>query len=214
VDRVEVFLCWCRARGYTCWLSARGVAPLLGFLRGLGVAPGPRCESPATAAEALLGRYRTYLARERGLAASTIGYYSAEARLFLDRVAGADLGGLAGLAAGEVSRFVSAECRGRGTGSAKILVTALRSLLRFLLLDGLVAADLAAAVPRWRAGGVAGCRRHCLRGRYRPCWALVTGKPQSARVITRWSCYWPGWACGPARRPRWNWTTSTGGPGP
>jgi integrase/recombinase XerD len=156
-DRVEAFLCWCRARGYTCWLSARGVAPLLGFLRGLGVAPGPRCESPATAAEALLGRYRTYLARERGLAASTIGYYSAEARLFLDRVAGADLGGLAGLAAGEVSRFVSAECRGRSTGSAKILVTALRSLLRFLLLDGLVAADLAAAVPAvagWRGGGL------------------------------------------------------------
>lgn len=156
-DRVEAFLGWCRARGYTCWLSARGVAPLLGFLRGLGVAPGPRCESPATAAEALLGRYRTYLARERGLAASTIGYYSAEARLFLDRVAGADLGGLAGLAAGEVSRFVSAECQRRSTGSAKILVTALRSLLRFLLLDGLVAADLAAAVPAvagWRGGGL------------------------------------------------------------
>src|SRR5215469_9311337 len=156
-ERVEVFLGWCRARGYTCWLSARGVGPLLGFLRGLGVAPGPRCDAPATAAEALVGRYRTYLARERGLSASTIGYYSAEARLFLDRVAGADLGGLAGLSAGEVSRFVSAECCGRSTGSAKILVTALRSLLRFFLLDGVVAADLAAAVPAvagWKGGGL------------------------------------------------------------
>lgn len=156
-DRVEAFLGWCRARGYTCWLSARGVAPLLGFLRGLGVAPGPRCDPPATAAEALLGRYRCYLAGERGLAASTIGYYLAEARLFLDRVAGADLGGLAGLTAAEVSRFAAGECRSRSTGSAKVVVTALRSLLRFLLLDGLVRADLAAAVPAvagWRGAGL------------------------------------------------------------
>jgi integrase/recombinase XerD len=155
--RVEAFLAWCRARGYTCWLSVRGLGPLLGFLRGLGVAPGPRFDRPATAAESLLGRYRAYLAGERGLAASTICYYSAEARLFLDRVAGAGLGGLVGLTAAEVSGFVAAECRGRSTGSAKILVTALRSLLRFLLLDGLVAADLAAAVPAvagWRGAGL------------------------------------------------------------
>jgi site-specific recombinase XerD len=157
VDRVEAFLGWCRASGYTCWLSVRGVGPVLSFLRGLGVVPGPRCVPPATAAEALLGRYRCYLAGERGLAASTIGYYVAEARLFLDRVAGADLGGLAGLAAAEVSGFVAAECRSRSTGSAKIVVTALRSLLRFLLLDGLVRADLAAAVPAvagWRGAGL------------------------------------------------------------
>ena len=156
-ERVDAFLAWCRASGYTCWLSVRGLGPLLGFLRGLGVAPGPRCDRPATAGECLLGRYRAYLAGERGLAASTIGRYVAEARLFLDRAAGADLGGLAGLTAAEVSRFVAAECRGRGTGSAKNLVTALRSLLRFLFLDGVIAADLAGAVPAvagWRGAGL------------------------------------------------------------
>ncbi len=73
-EQVDAFLAWCRASGYTCWLSVRGLEPLLGFLRGLGVAPGPRCDPPATAAEALLGRYRAYLAGERGLVASTIGY--------------------------------------------------------------------------------------------------------------------------------------------
>jgi integrase/recombinase XerD len=156
-DRVEAFLAWCRARGYTGWLSVRGLEPLLGFLRGLGVAPGPCCVPPATAADELLGRYRSYLARERGLAVGTIGYYAAEARLFLGRVAGEDLDGLAGLTAAEVTRFVAAECRSRSNGSAKILVTALRSLLRFLLLDGAVAADLAAAVPAvagWRGAGL------------------------------------------------------------
>lgn len=155
-DRVEAFLAWCRAGGYTCWLSVRGLGPLLGFLRGLGVAPDPVGAGPVTAAEALLGRYRAYLASERGLAASTIGYYVVEARLFLRR-AGADLGGLMELTAAEVGRFVSAECRSRSTGSAKILVTALRSLLRFLFLDGRIGADLAAAVPAvagWRGGGL------------------------------------------------------------
>jgi integrase/recombinase XerD len=151
--RVEAFLDGCRAGGYTCWLSGRGLAPLLGYLRGLGVVPGPACDPPATAAEVLLGRYRAYLVSERGLAASTVGYYLAEARLFLGRAAGADLGGLAGLTAAGVCGFVAAECRGRSTGPAKILVTALRSLLRFLVLDGAITADLAGVVP-----GVAGWR--------------------------------------------------------
>lgn len=154
---VEAFLAGCSASGYTCWLSARGLAPLLGYLRGLGMVPGPAQEAPATAAEVLLGRYRAYLARERGLAASTVGYYLAVARLFVGRAAGADLGGLAGLTAAGVSGFVAAECSRRSTGSAKILVTALRSLLRFLFLDGQLATDLSAAVPAvagWRDAGL------------------------------------------------------------
>ena len=156
-ERVEAFLAECRASGYTCWLSARGVAPLLGYLRGLGVAPGAVCEPAATAAEVLLGRYRAYLAGERGLAAATIGYYVTEARLFLGPACGPDLASLAELTVAGVSGFVAAECRRRSTGSAKILVTALRSLLRFLFLDGLLAADLTAAVPAvagWRGAGL------------------------------------------------------------
>jgi integrase/recombinase XerD len=155
--RVEAFLAGCRASGYTCWLSVRGLAPLLGYLRGLGVVPGPAGDPPATAAEVLLERYRGYLAGERGLAASTAGCYVAQARVFLGGVAGADLGGLAGLGAAGVSGFVAAECRRRSTGSAKVLVTALRSLLRFLLLDGVIVADLAGAVPAvagWRGSGL------------------------------------------------------------
>jgi site-specific recombinase XerC len=153
----ERFLADRRAAGYTRHLSPQALALLLGYLRRLGVAPLPRLAEPGTAAEVLLGRYRAYLVSERGLAASTVGHYMVEARLFLERAAGADLGGLAGLAAAGVSGFVAAECCRRGTGSAKMLVTALRSLLRFLFADGLLAADLAAAVPAvagWRGAGL------------------------------------------------------------
>jgi len=155
--QARAFLADCRARGYTCWLSERGLAPLLGYLRGAGVVPAAGGRPSASAVELLLERYRAWLAGERGLAASTIGYYLAEARLFLSQVTGTDLAGLAGLTAGPVGGYVAAECRHRGTGSAKILVTALRSLLRFLFADGLLTADLTAAVPAvagWRNAGL------------------------------------------------------------
>ena len=155
--QVRAFLADCRARGYTCWLSERGLAPLLGYLRGAGVVPAAGRRPPATAVELLLDRYRAWLAGERGLAASTIGYYLAEARLFLGRACGPDLAGLAELTAAGVSGYVAAECCRRSTGSAKILVTALRSLLRFLFADGVLTAGLAAAVPAvagWRNAGL------------------------------------------------------------
>jgi integrase/recombinase XerD len=139
-ERAALFLRDRRAEGYTCWLSERGLAPLLGYLRGAGVVPGPACAPPCTAADVLLERYRGYLVSERGLAASTVRYYLAEARLFVAE-AGPDLGGLT---AAEVTGFVAAQCRQRTTGAAKILVTALRSLLRFLHLEGLIAAVLVA----------------------------------------------------------------------
>jgi site-specific recombinase XerC len=153
----ERFLVDRRAAGFTKYLSRGALVPLLGYLRQVGAAPAPLPPEVVMPAEVLLGRYQAYLASERGLAASTIGYYVAEARLFLGRAAGPDLDGLPGLAAAGVSGFVVGECRSRSTGSAKILVTALRALLRFLLLDGLVSADLAGAVPAvagWRGGAL------------------------------------------------------------
>jgi integrase/recombinase XerD len=150
-QRVREFLAARRAAGYTCWLSERGVAPLLGFLRGLGVVPEPGYPVPAAGADVLLDRYRGYLAAERGLAARTVRYYLDEARGFL---AGRE-DGLGSLTAGEVSGFVVARCRQRSTGSAKILVTALRSLLRFLVVEGLAPPGVQGAVPSvagWRGG--------------------------------------------------------------
>jgi integrase/recombinase XerD len=151
--RAEEFLAARRAAGYTCWLSERGLAPLLGFLRGLGVVPGPECVVPAGAVDVLLDRYGAYLAGERGVTADTAGCYLREARGFLtgreDR--------LDELSAAEVSGFVAAECRRRSIGSAKWLVTALRSLLRFLVVEGLAPPGLPGAVPSvagWRGGGL------------------------------------------------------------
>src|SRR5438132_7298177 len=133
------------AAGYAEKVSRRLVITLLGYLPALAVAPA---EAPAaTPAAAVIGEYRSYLAGERGLAARTIVGYLAVARLFLSRWERPDRLDLSQLTAGEVSAFVISECRRRRTGSAKVLVTALRSLLRFLSLEGYTARPLAGAVP-------------------------------------------------------------------
>ena len=144
-SRVAEFLDQRRAEGYRLELSQRGLLPLLGYLRGLGVAPGLSQPVASTPVEVMMEHYRSYLEAERGLAASSVKRYEGPARLFLsERADGLHLGGLT---AGEVTDFVVRECRGRRTGSAKVLVTALRSLLRFLFLEGFVSCPLAQAVP-------------------------------------------------------------------
>jgi site-specific recombinase XerD len=155
--RVEEFLKARRAEGYTLWLSTQATAPLLAYLRGLGVAQMPSPVDPATPAEALLERYRCYLIQERGLAASTVAAYSHVARLFLfNRSPEGELD-LEHLNAAEVIDFVTAECRARKIGSAKYIVCGLRALLRFLYAEGHAESPLAAAVPSvagWRLAGL------------------------------------------------------------
>lgn len=159
IERVEAFLEARRAEGYTCWRSQRGLTPLLDFLRGQGVAPTPVPAAARTPVEELLADYCRYLLDERGLAKATVGNHVRVAGLFLAERCRAHRGELVleDLTAGEVAGFVVAECAKRSVGSAKILVSGLRSVLRFLHVSGRVGSSLAAAVPAaagWRGGSL------------------------------------------------------------
>src|SRR3954451_5835293 len=81
---VERFLAERRAAGYTNYVTARALAPLLGYLRGLGVAPAASPRVAVGAVDVLLADYRDYLAVERGLTADTIEGYVLAVRPFLD----------------------------------------------------------------------------------------------------------------------------------
>jgi integrase/recombinase XerD len=140
------FLAARRADGYAALWSFRAVTPLLDYLRGRGVVPPPRMAVPQTAADRLAARFGEYLAGERGLAGESIRSYTGVARRFLAE-AGLGEDGVAGLTAAGVTGFVRRECARRGVASAKATVTGLRSLLRFLYLDGQVSVPLAGAVP-------------------------------------------------------------------
>lgn len=152
----EAFLAARRAAGYVMWLSPKALAPLFGYLRRLGVVPVP-AEAPTTPVEALLGRYRHYLVTERGLTAATARGYVDFVRPFLakrEQTGGLDLVTLTGA---EVTAFVLDSCPGKAKGSAKLTVTALRSLLGFLHLEGRISEPLGQMVPAvasWRLAGL------------------------------------------------------------
>jgi integrase/recombinase XerD len=176
----EAFLAARRAAGYVMWLSPRALVPLLGYLRRLGAVPAPALV-PATPAEALLDRYQRYLVTERGLASSTARDYAGLVRPFLVQREAAGGLNLGQLTAAEVTAFVLDRCPRMGCGSAKLMVTALRSLLGFLHVSGMIAGPLGEGVPavaRWRlaglpkalepgqvAGLLASCNQHTAAGR-------------------------------------------------
>jgi site-specific recombinase XerD len=149
---LERYLAERRAAGYAEYRSLKAMRPLLDYLAPLGVLPVPAQVRP-DAVEELLGRYRDYLLVERGLTAGTVRGYVDFVRPFVATRLRGDVLDLAGMRAADVTGFVLAACPGRAVGSAKLTVCALRSLLRWLHLTGVIATPLAAAVPSvagWR----------------------------------------------------------------
>src|SRR4051794_13845606 len=107
--------------------------------------------------DALVEEFRGFLGGERGLASETLRCYGSHARAFLTWLPLPVDVALAELSAGLVTGYVVEYCRGRNTESAKAMVTALRSLLRFLHVSGRVPDSLVGAVPavaNWRLAGL------------------------------------------------------------
>ncbi len=145
-DAMVAFLAAPQAAGRRRALGPRAMMPLLSYLREAGVTPAAK--PPRTPLGALLGEYRMWLARERGLAAATVLRYENTARRFLQQQAMA--GGVlkpAGLAGADVNAFLLRECGRVSAGSAKGRVAELRAVLRFLYLQGLTPLRLGTAVP-------------------------------------------------------------------
>jgi integrase/recombinase XerD len=157
---VDAYLAERRSLGCVSHWSRRGLAPLLGFLHQHHVAPVPGTSGPPAGAgpvEALLGRYGRWLAAERGLAETTIRRNVELVRPFVAGLQRADRVELERLRAGDVTAFVVARCRDVRGGTPPRMVTALRSLLRFLHVEGLIDQPLVAAVPpvaTWKLAGL------------------------------------------------------------
>jgi site-specific recombinase XerD len=150
---VDAYFTQRRAAGYASHRTGRALEPLLGHLRARNVVPTPAPPSVTGAVEVVLARFVGYLAGERGLAESTIVRHVRLVRPFLEA---GDVGGLERLSAGDVTAFVLARCREDRGGTAVRMVTALRSLLRFLHVEGLVDQPLVQAVPSVAAWKLAG----------------------------------------------------------
>lgn len=144
--RVEQFLTGRREKGCRQPLSRRKLKPLLAYLRSLDALPP---EASGTVTDELVERYRRYLLEERDLAPRTIVEYESLAKKFLNEHCRSNERRLElhGLTGADVTGFLLREASRLTPGAAKNRVAQLRSLLRFLYINDLIAADLAVSIP-------------------------------------------------------------------
>lgn len=119
---------------------------LVVVLREVGVV---RAKRPATltAVQRHVAEYRRYLIQQRGLAESCLPNYTSFVEEFLsDRFAGSEPC-LANLCSADVTSFITLQVSQLSRGRAKLLVTALRSYLRYLLHQGDITVALAGCIP-------------------------------------------------------------------
>ena len=147
-EQAERFAAARRAAGLVTWAAPRSAMLPVGYLRGLGVAPPPVPVVTQGRLEELLADYRRYLSIERALSDHTVfDAYEPAARLFQTAVGANRHLKLDRLRAAQVSSFLASECPKRSVSGARDLVCALRSLLRYLHVAGLIEAPLVWAVP-------------------------------------------------------------------
>jgi site-specific recombinase XerD len=124
-------------------------APLrrfLAMLREIGVTAAKRPE-PRSCQQRFLDEYRRYLLQERGLAeTSLLNYVPFAEQLLSNRFGQSDMK-LSELTATDVTKFMQDRVHQWSPGRAKLLVTALRSFLRYLRHQGEISVDLAGCVP-------------------------------------------------------------------
>ena len=167
-----------RAAGHTDRATVRALVPLLGYLRGLGVAPAASTPAPAGPVEELLASFRRYLEHERGLVPAAARGYVDKVRPFVARFDDPDGLKLWRVDVPEVRGFVVEVCPRLGRRAAQLTVVALRALLRFSCIWR------AYLIVRWpvrsrrsRGGGCRGCPSALSLARSRRCWTRVTGRP-------------------------------------
>ena len=157
-EHIAVFFRDRRRVGYTQFLTPNALKPVLQYLESTGTVPRlDPIAAPANSFERLLCNYTHYLQTERALTTGVVRQYRDCARCFLEARFGPLSPRLEELNPSDVIHFVLGQARRYSVGSCKLQVTALRSFLRYLHLNGMVVADLSGAVPSvagWRLAGL------------------------------------------------------------
>ncbi len=146
-----------RRLGYTQFFTHRALAPILGYLERAGAMTlAPPLVPQPSAVDRVVEPYTRYLLRERGVTPTTARAYGDVARRFLATRHAIVSDDALRLEARDVTSFVLEYAAHYSTGATKYLVTALRSLLRYLYLEGQLALDLTGALPAVAGGRLRG----------------------------------------------------------
>jgi site-specific recombinase XerD len=174
VDDAEVERFLRRDPGIVHSGEAAPLRRILAMLREIGLTPA-RAPEPRNCQQRCIDEYRRYLLQERGLAeTSLLNYVPFVEQLLSDRFTLSEMN-LSELTARDVTRFLQVHAGQLSHGRARLLVTALRSFLRYLRHQGEISVNLAGCVPSvaaWSLSSVpkflpAGCVQqvldHCKR---------------------------------------------------
>lgn len=103
--------------------------------------------APPTPVDAALGQFQMYLRQERSLTEATVINYTPVARSFLSERFPKGAVHCQQITAADITAFVKRQATLVTSKRAPLVVTALRSFLRYLFHRGIVAVDLATCVP-------------------------------------------------------------------
>jgi site-specific recombinase XerD len=133
--------------------EASTVRHFLEHLRQMGAIPSPEPQVDESPLATLRRQYANYLEKERGLAAVTVArYWPFIERFVVERFGDGPIC-VRELAPDDIARFLLRHARSSSPKVARLMVTALRSFLRFLFQHGQTESDLTGAVPtvpEWR----------------------------------------------------------------
>ena len=149
---LEKFLALCRRRGRLTRGDATTVRRFLAHLREQGVARPAEVPRDDSAITHLLRQYEIHLRQERGLAPVTVANYLPFIRRFLSERFGDGPLNFETLDPSDIEEFVVRHAPATCAKRAQLMVSALRSLLRFLLQQGEITTDLAVRVPTVAGG--------------------------------------------------------------
>jgi hypothetical protein len=176
-------------------------APLrrvLAMLREMEVTPAKPSE-PSNGQQSCIEAYRGYLVQERGLAENTIPHYVAFAEQLLSSRFGVAALNLSGLDPTYVATFMRERASQLSPGRCKLMVTALRSFLRYLQHAGEIRVNLAGCVPPVAAWSLSSVPKFLPRGTVQRCSSGVSVKRRKESATTLFCCCSHGWGCAPAR---------------
>lgn len=142
--RVQQFLD--RDSGVVHYPEPATIRRLVSMLRDMGVLKAEP-QSTMTSAQMHVAEYRRYLIQQRGLSESCLPNYISFVEQFLSQRFKGTEPNFAELCALDVTTFVKEEAGKLSPGRTKLMVTALRSFLRYLLHQGQITVELAGCVP-------------------------------------------------------------------
>jgi integrase/recombinase XerD len=142
---IDEFFRWRRST-HKNLLTPRSLSVFLSFLKEAGFSCRSAADLPARPWKHSLDLFGSYLTDERGLRPTTVDNYLNQARPFLQWHVDRSNDDLSSLTIHEVTGFLLSRGATQSRGSIRVAVTALRALLKWLFLTGILADSLAEGI--------------------------------------------------------------------